>query len=124
MKYLFRGILLLCVSGCAGRNQPASYQTRAVILQIQNELESSGLLLLHERVAGFKNREGQVSSMAPMPMFFQAAPGISLRNLERGGKVKVAFQMDWTPQTRLLITAIEKLSKETVLNFEGMEVEV
>ena len=124
MRKLMVGILVMVLSGCAGAGVER-YEVRAVVLEVQNEAGSpAGLMLLHERIDGFKNREGQKDSMAPMAMFFQAGPGMDLQNLKPKDKVRITFEMHWQPETRLLITRLEALPQETQLNLEGLQADV
>lgn len=73
-------------------------------------------VLHHEAITDYKNREGKVVGMAPMPMKFAFEKGLGAESLRKGDKVKVLFELRYNAFPQLLVTRVTPLPKETALS--------
>ncbi len=75
------------------------------------------LIVKHEAIDDFKDRDGKVVGMNAMEMEFPPAKGVDVRDLKVGEKVAVTFSVWWTQTPPWLATKIERLPPETQLEF-------
>lgn len=111
-------------SACEKSGEMPHYHVRAVIAEINPGGGANGQLsLLHEAIPDFRNAAGNVVGMHSMLMKFDLAPGVSPEGLSVKDKVSVDFNVNWYGNPRLIITEIEKLDVQTVLDLEGYTLE-
>ncbi len=91
---------------------------RAEILGLP-EGPNGELLLRHEAIDGFADRDGKKVGMDPMSMPFPVAEGLSLSGLAVGDVVRATLEVDWQQRSPAKITAIEKLPAGTQLTFRA-----
>lgn len=110
-------------AGC-GRSpaKPASstaavaYRVRGIVRGITKSPASQrSLILEHEAIAGFRDRQGKVVGMPSMSMAFGVVPSIDLDRLQPGDKVGVEFEVRWQAAEPLRIIRLERLKADVVL---------
>lgn len=74
------------------------------------------LLVRHEAIDDFADRDGKVVGMESMVMPFRIAPPVSAQGLAPGDAVELTFAVGWDPPT-LRVERIERLPPGTVLHF-------
>ena len=101
-----------------------AYTVRGMIAQKNEGGDgSASLMILHEAVEGFRNRDGHEVRMDVMMMPFEVKRGLALEGMDAGDKVKIHFSVHWDLSPPFLIDQIEKLSPEVALNLEGYSLE-
>jgi Cu/Ag efflux protein CusF len=75
------------------------------------------VMVRHEAIPDFRDREGAVVGMDAMVMGFQVTPDVPLAGLQVGDKVRLAFAVDWA-RPSLTVERIERLPPDTELRFE------
>ena len=78
---------------------------------------ASELMIRHEEIPDFVNKDGKVVGMNSMIMPFTPAPGVSLKDLKIGDKVEFVFEVRWKPRMLSQLTGIKTLPEDTVLDF-------
>ncbi len=107
-------VLLAACSKPAGPVQ--RYQVRAEVMQLP-EGPNGDLLIRHEAIDGFVDRDGKAVGMDPMSMPFPVAEGLSLAELKVGDFIRCTVEVDWQQESPVKISAIEKLPAGTRLTF-------
>lgn len=118
---LFRlGLPLLALLLPVACSKPAgpvqSYPVRAEVIQLPDG-PNGDLLIRHEAIDGFVDRDGKAVGMDPMSMPFPVAEGLSLADLKPGDIVRCTVEVDWKQRSPAKISAIEKLPAGTQLTF-------
>lgn len=115
-------LLGLLLTACAAKERDAGgvrvdrYVVRGLVVALPDPATpGSELLVRHEPIPDYRNRDGKVIGMAEMVMPFPLAEGVALDGIRVGDKVELAFEVSWRPRIDLRVTAIRKLSPETVL---------
>jgi hypothetical protein len=104
---------------CSQKSGPVQrYQMRAELLQLP-EGSNRDLLIRHEAIDGFADRDGKRVGMDPMSMPFPVAEGVSLAGLAPGDVVRCTLEVDWQQRSPVKIAAIEKLPAGTQLTFRA-----
>ncbi|HXU33147.1 MAG TPA: copper-binding protein [Thermoanaerobaculia bacterium] len=111
---LLASILPTACSKPAGPVQ--HYQVRAEVMQLP-ERPNGDLLIRHEAIDGFADRDGKKVGMDPMSMPFPVAEGLSLAGFQTGDVVRCTLEVDWQQRSPVKIAAIEKLPAGTKLTF-------
>jgi hypothetical protein len=75
------------------------------------------IVVRHQSVAEFRNREGEVVGMESMAMPFAVAPGIALDVLAPQDPVEMTFEVRWNGDPVLLITDLAELPAGTEVDF-------
>ena len=104
------------LSGCteAVAENPPTYQVRGIIQNIVELTDyPAGLVIAHESVDNFRDRDGNVVGMEAMIMNFTLSKDLSAEALSVGDEILFTFQVNWTTGPRLLITNINKKSSPT-----------
>jgi hypothetical protein len=123
-SHLLVSLGLLMFLGAAGVttacSRPAGpvqrYQVRAELLQLP-EGPNGDLLIRHEAIDGFADRDGKKIGMDPMSMPFPVAAGLSLAGFAPGDVVRCTLEVDWQERSPVKIAAVEKLPAGTKLTF-------
>jgi len=104
------------LSACSPKSQPAEhYRARGVVTAIERTGDDVVLTIQHERIASFRNREGQVSSMPSMKMNFRVDEASQTRSLVVSDKIDFEFEVRWQSGMPLHVLRIEKLAQSTAL---------
>ena len=119
-RRLLLALPLLALFLPAACSKPAGpvqrYQVRAEVVQLP-EGPNSDLMIRHEAIDGFVDRDGKVVGMEPMSMPFPVAEGLSLADLKPGDVIRCTVEVDWQQRSPAKISAIEKLPAGTRLTF-------
>ena len=114
--------LLVCLAACS--RKPALpppdqvYTLRGQIAALPEPGKpASDLVIHHEPIPGFVNRDGVAVGMDSMEMPFPPAPGVSLKGLSQGDVVEFTFEVRWKQAPFSQLTRITKLPPDTALNF-------
>ncbi|MCB9800263.1 MAG: copper-binding protein [Candidatus Omnitrophica bacterium] len=111
-------------SSCAKPAETPHYSVRAVVAEINlNEGQNGQLKLLHEAIPDFRNAAGNIVGMQSMIMKFDLSPEVSAGELALKDKVAIQFDVNWYKNPRLVITQLEKLDADTVLDLNGYSLE-
>ena len=118
--------LALLWQGCGSPPEPATtspgpqlYSVRGVVRQIRPEIDGkTQLSILHEAIPDFVGINGEVVGMKSMTMPFTVADTVDLSAVEPGARIMIALSVDWDRPEPGLITAIEFLPADVVLDFE------
>jgi Cu/Ag efflux protein CusF len=111
---LFAGLLGAC--GKSGENAAATTQPKIEITEMRGIIEK---MPPAEAPRKLVIRHEATKDMGPMAMPFVAAEGVSLAGLAAGDKVAIRHELNLTAGTEL-VTKIEKLPADTVLNLGAM----
>ena len=120
--------LLSTLQGCGRAEPPAasdtttarSYTIRGIIRQLPAPDQAGvPLLIHHEAIADYVNASGNAAPMDAMTMPFSTDAGLDMAGLAAGDKVVFELRVDWNADAAMLITSIEKLPRDTVLEFEA-----
>ena len=99
------------------RDQPTSYAVRGVVRQIRELGDGkTQLSVLHEAIDEFVGITGEVVGMKSMTMPFTVEDGVDLTGIEPGSKVRFELSVDWDRAEPGLISAVEPLPQDTVLD--------
>jgi hypothetical protein len=112
-------VALAAALSCSRKLPPAeqTYTVRGFITSLPSARRpASELMIRHEAIPTFVDREGKVVGMAPMEMPFTPAPGVSLEGLSVGQPVQFTLEVRWKPPARINLTRITPLPAETTLN--------
>lgn len=127
MRPLFTRLCLLILallapllpSACAQKSGPVDrYDVRAEVMQLP-EGPNLDLLIRHEAIDGFADRDGKKVGMDPMSMPFPVAEGVSLAGLKVGDVIRCTLEVDWQQRSPVKISALEKLPAGTRLTFRA-----
>jgi len=80
-------------------------------------------VIVHEKISNFKNAQGEISEMEPMPMSFVIFKKVSSEPFAAGDKVAMTFEVRWDQAPHLFITQIEKIDPSTALDLGGFYLE-
>ena len=97
----------------------ASYEVQGTIQRLggrQNGFDE--VVVKHQSLGDFRDREGAVVGMESMAMPFAVAPGVALEGIETGDPVTFRFEVRWENDPVLLITELTELPAGTVVSFE------
>ncbi len=105
---------LLCAAGCE-QKPDAVYVTRGEVTARHGSLEDERIVIHHERIPVFIDRDGNKAPMASMRMAFGLAPKLRGVDAPVGSKVQVAFEVRWDTSPFLTIAQLERLDESTPL---------
>lgn len=117
------GLVVAALSIAACEREPAPdarYTTQGRVVMVPTRKSpASTLKIHHEAIPNFVDGQGKVVGMPSHPMDFpSAAEGIDLDALEVGQAVRFTFDVYWQPQTRWVISELERLPDDTRFAFE------
>lgn len=75
------------------------------------------IVVLHQAVPKFKDKDGQEVGMMAMPMPFTLAKGVDMTGIDVGSKVEFTFGVFWKAPTPTRILSIKKLPDDTEIQF-------
>lgn len=108
--------------GPAPPPEPETYTVRGEIVDLPDpEDPTSGFFVYHEAIDTFRGMDGKVVGMSSMTMPFAVDEELDLSGLERGDKVEFDLHVDWDGDPATLVTRVEKLPPDTVLEFRGAQ---
>lgn len=103
--------------GCGGKRPSAEarrYTVRGLVVKAADPgAPRPEVMVRHQAIPDFTNREGKVVGMASMVMPFAVEPARA-RELAVGDKVEIRFSVDWEGPS-MVVERIEKLPPETEL---------
>ena len=104
--------LTLCALGC-DRPQPpdGTYTTRGRLEGIGR----SAVIVRHEAIADFRDREGEASPMDSMAMRFFRPAELRVDGLAEGDPVELTFEVRWRGEHTLTLTGLRELPANTEL---------
>lgn len=115
--------VLLTLAACGGEEQPAAATTPAdgtyTVRGQVGDVGEESLVIHHEAIPEFVNREGEPSGMASMSMAFHRPDSVSIEGIESGDKVELTFEVRWQGEHTLALSAIEELPEDTVLDLSA-----
>ena len=108
-----------CQKGPAGAPAAAAVHRYVVRGELARLPARAGdeVMVRHEAIPDFRDRDGAVVGMDAMVMGFQVTPELPLAGLRVGDKVRLAFAVDWA-RPSLTVERIERLPPDTELRFE------
>lgn len=113
---LASSVLLCSLVACKGASPPdATYSTRGEVKAVGKQLE-----IHHEAIPDYRSRTGKPIGMMSMSMPFDVASGVSVTGVTPGTKVAFTFEVRWSGDPTLQITALSVLPPETPLALTSM----
>jgi Cu/Ag efflux protein CusF len=96
------------------------YTVRGEVVRLADPATPGGeVMIRHEAIDDFVDRDGKVVGMAPMVMPFAVEPSLA-RGLAVGDKVEIRFAVDWSGPT-FQVEHVGKLPAATQLRFVAEE---
>ena len=113
-------IAALLLLACGGEEEAptepdGTYTVRGEI----SEMGERNLAIHHEAIPDFTNREGEVSGMDSMTMMFHRPESVSLDGIAVGDPVELTFDVRWSGDHTLTITALDELPEGTELELSA-----
>ncbi len=110
----------LAAGACSGREHElpppdATYTVRALVRSLP-PARGGEMLMEHEAIEEFAERDGTRTGMAAMTMPFTPARTLDLSGLNVGDPVRMTFEVRWRGDPLLRIVKIEKLPPGTKLD--------
>ncbi len=93
-----------------------SYETRGYV---KSEMRDGVVMIYHEELKDFVNRQNENTGMMPMEMGFALEEGVDSTLFTKDSKVAFTFDVRWKKNPPLRITKASKLADSTKLNFDG-----
>lgn len=109
--------VLAGMAACKGGEPPPAetYRVRAQVVAVEGTGDDARVILEHEAIDGFKNREGKPERMPAMKMAFGIAPGVAQATLTPGSKHEVAFDSVWGREPMIRVTEAKRLPDDAAL---------
>lgn len=107
------------------RQAEQTYSVRGEVFELPDPSNPrTAFRVHHEAIDNWVGSSGKVIGMNAMTMEFEPGPGVSLKGLNPGTKIRMTFDVWWegTPPLRYprhIVTAIEVLPPETALEFRA-----
>ncbi len=109
----------LAAGACSQRHElpppDATYTVRALIRSLPPP-GGGEMLMEHEAIPGFRERDGTPTGMGAMTMPFTPARGLDLHGLKVGDPVRMTFEVRWSGDPLLRIVKLEPLPADTKLD--------
>jgi hypothetical protein len=109
--------LAWAAAACKG-SEPApaeKYEVRAQVVAVEGTGDDARVILEHEAIDGFKNREGKPERMPAMKMAFGIAPSVDAGDLIPGSKQAVVFDAVWGREPMIRVLEAKRLPDDTAL---------
>jgi len=111
---------LLAASACKGEaaaptGPAAKYRVRVQVESIEGTGENARVVLSHEAVEGFKDRDGKAATMPAMMMAFGIAPEVNAGAFNPGTKHEIEFDVVWGREPTIRVTEAKLLPNDTAL---------
>lgn len=108
--------LALAACGQGGRD----YTVRGKVDQLPDAKDpASQLMIAHEAIDDFVDRDGKASGMDSMTMSYPLADGVKTAGLAVGDPVELTLHVDWSADRPAEITRLEKLPPGTPIVFRA-----
>jgi hypothetical protein len=96
----------------------ATYTVRGKIQELPAGGGHGDLLIHHEAIDTFRDREGKEVGMKTMVMPFTPAADLEAEGLAPGDRVRFTFEVRWSADPMMRVTHLEKLPPNDRLDFE------
>jgi Cu/Ag efflux protein CusF len=107
--------MLVLALACGSSDPPVRrYHARGVVAEVSKD-QGLSVVIHHERIDPFEDRDGKKSSMDSMKMLFGVASDVPKDVFQSGEKLAFDFDVRWDRQPTLLVVKAERLSAETPL---------
>lgn len=113
------GWLLAAILGACSRESYEHYRTRGTISVVEGHGAERSVIIHHERISSFQDREGKRAPMDSMKMMFGLHEQLAERPLAPGDKLSFEFDVRWELRPTLLITQFERLPPDTALDLRS-----
>jgi len=101
----------------------ASYTTRGEVVALPEKGKpNTELMVKHQAIDDFKNKDGKVVGMSAMTMEFPPEKGIDVTIMAIGDKVELEFAVWWAQSPPWLATKLTKLPADTKLEFRRADI--
>jgi Cu/Ag efflux protein CusF len=113
--------LLVTLTACSGRGSApdAVYNVRGRVMEASGSGADLRVVVAHEAIADFKDRDGNVEPMPAMRMAFGVDPKLDARTLKPGSQWELSFAVRWRQEPALLITAAKPLAADVPLALDA-----
>lgn len=111
-------LLFTVAVACKGDEPSAKaekYEVRVQVVGIEGSGEATRVILEHEAIDGFKDRDGKPDRMPAMKMAFGIAPGVDASVFTPGSKHEVIFDSVWGREPMIRVTEAKRLPDDTAL---------
>ena len=102
----------LLIHGCSA--DPAVYKARGIVREIDPG-PPKRILIEHEAIAGFKDRDGHSATMPTMKMAFGLVAGIDASAFKVGDRITFRFNVDYQRSETLILQSFAPLANDTAL---------
>lgn len=115
--------MALLAAGCqkrASETPSETYTVKGVVKMLPPAAKPGNgktIVVLHQAVPNFKDREGQEVGMMAMPMPFSLAEKVDMTGIEVGAKVEFTFGVFWDAPTPTRILSLRRLPDDTQIQF-------
>lgn len=113
--WLLLSLAVACQGGAAPPAAAEIYRVRAQVVALEGQGEAARVILEHEAIDGFKDRDGKAERMPAMKMAFGLAPGVDPSVLAPGSKHEVTFDTVWGREPMIRVIELKRLPDETAL---------
>jgi copper binding protein CusF len=107
---------LACDSSCSDLGHAdAVYRVRGEVVSQDGTGTDARIIIAHETIPSFKDRDGKRGQMPAMTMAFGMAPNVPAPTLTPGSRWQLTFEVRWSREPVLRITRVEPLAPGTEL---------
>ena len=93
----------------------AVYRVRGQVVSQDGTGADARVVVAHEAIPSFKDRDGKLGRMPAMTMAFNMAPDVPAPKLTPGSRWQLTFEVRWRREPVLRITRVEPLAPGTEL---------
>ena len=101
-------VIALCACSGRGSSADAVYSVRGRVVEATGSGADLRVVVAHEAIPAFKDRDGKVAEMPAMQMAFGVDPTLA-PSLTPGSGWELTFAVRWNQEPVLLITAAKPL---------------
>lgn len=107
---------LACNSSCGDLGRAdAVYRVRGRVVSQEGAGPDARVIVAHEAIPSFQDRDGKIGQMPAMKMAFGMAPNVPAPKLTPGSRWQLTFEVRWSREPVLRITRVEPLAPSTEL---------
>jgi len=86
-----------------------------LVKHVSTEGSQLHVIVHHERIEEFPERDGTLHELGPLTMVFRVAKGVGREVMREGARIAFAFEVDWSRESPLTIVRAEPLAEGIAL---------